>query len=102
MNIMKNPVLNAIIAAIYIVFVVQMMTVITGAHHQDTVIIPMAILSLFTLSAAIMGYLFLGNPLLMYMDGKKKDAVMFFFKTVGSFAVITAILLLGLFFGVSL
>jgi len=43
----------------------------------------MAMLSLFTLSAAVMGYLFAAEPIMMYLDGKKKEAVNFFFTTVG-------------------
>ena len=95
----KNPTLNAIAAAIYIVIVVSIMQFASRLHQPDSVIIPMTILSMFTLSAAVMGYLFLGNPIQLYLDGKKKEAVTFFFRTVGTFAVITVLFLLVLFSG---
>lgn len=91
----KNPIGNAVLALVYIVIVVSVMSFLnrtSGGH--DTFITPILALSLFTLSAAVMGYLFLGQPIQMYLDGKKKPAVTFFMKTVGTFAVITIIVLL--------
>lgn len=88
----KSPVTNAFIAALYIVVVAT--TMFYGSNYapkEDTVLMPIAMLSLFTLSASVMGYLFVGTPLRLYLDGKKKEAVDFFFKTVGSFAVLTVI-----------
>jgi valyl-tRNA synthetase len=60
-------------------------------------LIPMVMLSLFTLSAAVMGYLFVSEPLMMYFDGKKKEAVSFFLTTVASFAAVTLVLVAILF-----
>jgi nitrate reductase NapE component len=45
-----------------------------------------------------MGYLFLSEPLMLYFDGKKQEAVTFFFTTVGTFAIITAAFVAALFF----
>lgn len=57
-------------------------------------------ISLFTLSAAVMGYLFFSQPLQMYLDGSKKSAVKLFLQTIVSFAVLTilafAVLLTGI------
>jgi len=50
-------------------------------------------LSLFVLSAAVMGFLFVYQPLQLYLDCHKKEGVDFFFKTVGSFAIITVLLI---------
>ena len=75
----KNPLLNALAASLYIVVVASVMY--WGprqAGPKDTIVVPIAIISLFTLSAAVMGYLFLSQPLQLYFDGKKKDAVHLF------------------------
>lgn len=63
-------------------------------NTPDTYFDSMAALSLLTLSAAVMGYLFLGEPLKLYLDGEKKKAVLFFWKTVLGFAVITMLIIL--------
>lgn len=85
---MKKPFLNALFAALYIVLLVlgAYSTTIFFPNAKETIIIPMAMLSLFVLSAAVMGYLFLSEPLYLLVDNKKKEAVQFFAKTVGFFA----------------
>jgi len=40
---------------------------------------PAAFLLLFVLSAAVVGSLLVGQPFLMYLDGKKKEAIRLFF-----------------------
>jgi hypothetical protein len=44
-------------------------------------------LSLFTLSAAVMGLIFLYEPFQMYFNGQKSEAFSLVFKTIGCFAV---------------
>ncbi len=99
----KNPFINAIAALIYITLIASFM--FYGTKHAsgtpESIIIPIAMLSLFTLSAAVMGYVFLSKPLLLYLDGKKKEAVKLFLHTVAVFAVITAIAMALLFSGIS-
>jgi len=46
-----------------------------------------------------MAFLFFYQPLLLLIEGKKKEAVTLFMKTVGVFAVITAVALALLFTG---
>lgn len=90
----KNPFINAVAASLYISLVVIVMTV--GSQFSsgpDNMLMPIAMLSLFTLSAAVMGYLFLSQPILLFLDGKKKEAVSLFIQTVGVFAGITAVAL---------
>lgn len=97
----KNPLVNAFAAAAYIVFIVSVMNWGTKmVPHPNTFMAPMAVVSLFTLSAAVMGYLFCFQPLQLYFDGKKKQAVSLFGQTVAVFGVITAIILTLLFTGV--
>lgn len=90
-----SPILNALLATLYIGVVANVMYW-AGHYTQDSVsgpIAPMAALSLFVLSAAIMGWLFLGRPAMLYLDGHKREAIVFFGRIVGAFAVITAVVL---------
>lgn len=57
--------------------------------QQDTVFTPIAILMLFVLSAAIVGALVLGRPILLYLDGKKPEALKMFGYTLGWLALAT-------------
>lgn len=47
----------------------------------------------FVLSAAVSGALILGKPILMYLDGKKKEAVTLFAYTLMWIMVLVAVLL---------
>jgi len=85
---MKKPFLHASGAAAYIVIIVLVMQ---GASYllksmNGTFVIPMTVLSMFVLSAAIMCFLFLSEPLYLLAENKKQEAVVFFGKTVGFFA----------------
>ncbi len=44
---------------------------------------PTAILMLFVLSAAVVGALVLGKPIMLYLDGHKKTAVHLLLMTIG-------------------
>lgn len=97
----KNPILNALAAFVYIVIITLVMFFgVENSGEDQEIITPIAILSLFTLSAAVMGYLFCYEPLQLFLDGKKKEGVNLFLKTVAVFGGITAITLLLLFTGV--
>lgn len=97
----KNPFLNAASATLYISFIALFMyygNTIFGP--KDTLLTPIAVLSLFTLSAAVMGYLFLYQPLMLFLDGHKKKAVNLFLQTVAVFAGITFFVFVLIFLGV--
>lgn len=95
----KNPVLNALLAALYIVFVVLLITYGPAyvRDKPDTILAPMAILSLLVFSVALMGYIFFLQPVQMYLEGQKREAVELFTKTLGAFAVVTGIALAAAF-----
>lgn len=95
----KKPILNAFAALVYIVVVSAAMFYGTSniGPAEDSVIAPIAMISLFTLSAAVMGYLFLSQPLQLYLDNKKKEAVEVFMRTVAIFAGFTVVILITLF-----
>jgi hypothetical protein len=96
---MKKPFLRALAAVLYIIIIVLLIQafsfVLKGT--QDTIIIPMTMLSLFVLSAAVMGFLFLSEPLQLLIENKKKEAIAFFAKVVGFFACFVLIFVIVLF-----
>jgi heme O synthase-like polyprenyltransferase len=95
----KNPFLNALAATTYITIIASMLY-----YGQKTiapvnnVIVPIAFLSLFVLSAAIMGYFFLYQPARFFLEGKQKEATRLFLSTVAIFACITAVMIFIWFF----
>ncbi len=94
---MKKPFLFATVAAVYIVFIVTAIQTTTLFPQKENIAIPIVMLSLFVLSAAVMGFLFLSQPLQLFLENRKQEAMVFFAKTVGVFAcyvVIFAILIL--------
>ena len=95
----RNPFYNAVLAVGYIVLVAHVMYYGSkmAGPAEPSVLVPIAILSLFVLSAAMMGYLFLDQPLQMYLDGQKQEAVDLFLKTLGLFAAFTLIILIFVF-----
>ena len=91
----KNPFINALGAVAYIVLVASTMFYVSNhAQHNVSIMVPIMVLSLFTLSAAVMGYIFLAQPVQLYLGGKKKQAINLFLKTVGIFAGITVLVLI--------
>lgn len=97
----KNPILNALSASAYIILVVSVMTFVTKPlqNKPDTFVAPIMVLFVLTLSVTVMAYLFFYQPLLVFIEGKKKEAVNLFLKTVGYFGVITAVALALLYSG---
>ena len=97
----KNPFINSLSASGYIILVVSVMNFImeTQGDKPDTPFAPVVFLSMLTLSVAVMAYLFFYQPLQLFIDGKKKQAVNLFVRTVGIFAVFTAVVLILLFAG---
>lgn len=93
----KSPFLNAFSAMLYIVIVASVMYYVPKFTAQvDGPIVPVTVLSLFVLSAAVMGFIFLYQPVRLYFDNQKAEAVSILLKTIGIFAFITVSLVLGL------
>lgn len=89
----RNPYLNSVYAEAYIIFVVSIMHFLAKPNTPDTFFDPIAFLSLLVLSVAVMGYLFFGVPLQLFLEGGKKESIAFFLKTAMSFAAVTALTL---------
>ncbi len=97
----KNPLINAICASGYVFFVASIIFSVSHTHNNkpDTFLAPVALLSLLTLSAAIMAYLFFYQPFQLFIEGKKKEAVNLFMQTVGIFGAITLVIWILIFSG---
>lgn len=91
----NSPLKNALLALAYILLVASVMQLAQRfAPKEDNFLMPVTALSLLTLSAAIMGFLFLKAPLEKYWDGDKKGGIELFLKTVGIFALFTVLVFL--------
>ncbi len=91
-----NPYINAALASAYIVLVALGITTLgtlVGPDSDDTVLAPIAMLSLLVLSVAFMAFMFFYRPVALLLDGKRDEAVAFFARTLAAFALITAIVL---------
>lgn len=89
----RNPIVNALAAVGYIflvaLFISLIPTLFPGQHGNPLGAIA-GFLSLFVFSAAVMGYLVVGMPLRLFLEGEKKEAVALFMKTLGVFALASA------------
>ena len=98
----KNPLINALSASVYIILVITVMTFATKPlqNKPDTFFTPVVFLSLLTLSVAVMAYLFFYQPLMLFIEGKKKESVKLLTQTIGFFAIFTGVALVLLSFGI--
>lgn len=94
---MRKPFTYALAAVLYIVSIVLVINGITSVLPGKNIIIPMVMLSLLVLSVAVMGFLFFSEPIYLYMENKKQEAVSFFAKMVGIFTCFAIIFLILLF-----
>ena len=102
----KKPSLNFISflsATGVFIYVTAVSWLLSNAEHffgnvpEPNFLIPVFMLLLFVVSATVTGSLVLGKPLLMYLDGQKKEAVKLLFLTLGwlvAFLVMDVVLLL--------
>lgn len=94
----ENPLINALSATLYISIVAFIMSSMEKSPGPDhSVLVPIAMLSLFVLSAAIMGYIFCYKPIQLLVEGEKTESIQLFLKTVGIFASITILVFFVLF-----
>jgi hypothetical protein len=95
---MKKPFLFALVAALYIVFIVSIISSLSlFMPKEDNIFMPIVMLSLFVLSTAVMGFLFLSEPIQLYMENHKQEAIIFFSKIVGFFACFIILFLILVF-----
>ena len=90
--IIKTATINAALMALYVSAISSFLFYIPKIFDNtkpDTVLAPIMMLSLLVFSAALVGALIFGKPILWYLDGKKKEAVSLLFYTLGGFLIIT-------------
>ncbi|MEK7585171.1 MAG: hypothetical protein AAB455_01470 [Patescibacteria group bacterium] len=93
-NIVKYGILHALGTAAYIVLVATFLSHaqdIFGPEEPKSVLVPIMMLSLLVFSAAMVGLLLLGRPILWYWDGKKPEAVSLVIHTMAAFFVVVLI-----------
>lgn len=76
-DIIKSAFVSSIIIAVYVVFVVMIITLVDQRIFQDStrVLIPIFMLMFLVFSVAFMGFMIFGKPAMLYVDGKKKEAL---------------------------
>ena len=89
----KNPIINALSASGYILLIAVIINLVsqTQKNKPDTFFAPVALMSLLTFSVSVMAFIFFYQPLQLFIEGKKKEAINLFIKTVGIFGVVTLI-----------
>lgn len=95
----KKNVLMSFIHSVLVVFYTAAISLILSNGEklfggEDTFLTPLIFLMLFVLSASIVGALVLGRPILLYIDGKKHEALSFFFGTIGWLMLLTLVVVL--------
>ena len=84
--ILKYASISAALMTLYVIIIGNFFhfapVIFGGQNKPDTVFIPIAMLLLFVFSATLSGTIVLGRPILWYLDGKKKEAVMLFSYTL--------------------
>lgn len=101
-KIIKYAGINAAATAAYIAGVVSLLFWSGQGrfeHAKPTILIPIGMLLLFVCSAAITGSLVFGRPALWYLEGKKREALILLFSTIGILGAIALIIFLFLLSG---
>ncbi|MHC1737743.1 MAG: hypothetical protein AB9882_07005 [Ignavibacteriaceae bacterium] len=91
--LVKRGIFDALGTAAYVFLVSQIMSrgeEIFG-NVENNPLAPMVFLLLFLFSALVTGYLVLGKPIMMYVDGQKKEAVRLLFYTGAALFIVMVI-----------
>lgn len=98
-RIRTNALLNALATTVYVAAVGSFMYLgsVVKLGRTNTLLIPIAMLLLFVLSAAVTGFLIFGKPAQWYVDGKKKEALSLLKYTLFFFGILTFLALVVLF-----
>ena len=100
-NILKNALGNAVGVAVYVIVIATFLSNasnIFGPDEPKTALVPIVMLLLLILSAAITGFLVFGRPVLWYLDGRKKEALSLLAYTLVALFIITVFASLVLYF----
>lgn len=95
----KKSLLNSIAVLVYVSIIAFIMTNAQNIFGSDKkYITPLLVLMLLIVSASVCGFLVFGKPIMLYLDGQKKEAVTLLAYTVAWLAAITIIIMLVLAF----
>lgn len=86
-----HPLMNALGAGIYILLIVGVIYTLQSPNTPDNILAPIFLLSMLTLSAAVMAFIFFYQPFKLYFDNRRKEALAYFMKTVGYFAALVLV-----------
>jgi hypothetical protein len=93
-KLLKLGLRNSLATAIYVVIVAVIMNNAQRIFGtMKSIVGPVAFLLLFVTSAAITGFLVLGQPIMLYVDNQRRDAVRLFIYTIAWLLVFTIIAL---------
>jgi hypothetical protein len=96
-KIIKRAFIDALGTTAFIILVVLFIfSLQVLSSKEDIIIIPIAMLLLFVTSAAITGFLVFGKPIMLYIDGKKTEAISLLNYTIGILFLITIIVFIFL------
>ena len=92
-RIINRAIINSVGTTAYIILVASFMFFLQSSFsdQKDTIIAPISALLLFVCSAAITGFLVFGKPAMLYVDGKKREAVSLLGYTLTMLFLITII-----------
>lgn len=92
-----NPFTNALAVVAYILGVVGIIYALQSPNTPDNgILAPLFLLSLFTLSAAVMAFLFFYQPFKLYFDNRRREALSYFTKTLGYLGVVVVLFFFAL------
>lgn len=92
-KIIKRAFVDAVGTALYVILIASFIFSLRSffPEAEDNLIIPISMLLLFVCSAAITGFLVFGKPVMLYIDGKKREAVSLLGYTLGILVLLTLV-----------
>lgn len=93
-KLLKTGIINSLGVAVYIVGVALLMQYGDAIFANSNTLAIIGVLALMTLSVAIVGSLIFLKPVMMYLDGAKKEALKLLMYTIGSLAVMLVVYLI--------
>ena len=97
-KILNRAIISSLITFSYVVAVGLFMSNASNIFGQeDTAFTPVAALMLLVFSAAFTGILVVGQPLMLYIDGKKKDALSLLSYTMACLLALTLLTFISLY-----
>ncbi len=87
----KQSLLSALGVAAYVTLIVTGLFKLMPGPDGESLFVPIAMLMLFVVSAAIVGSLVLLKPIMMYVSGMKAESVKLLLWTIGWLAGFTVI-----------